>query len=153
MYYKNISLHLVYLQTNKKKIIFVITYGHDVSSSTVATPLEHRRSFVELVPRRKKCRLALSCESPQRLSHIVGAARGVLPSCEVSSGSLQPTRLVRDIVKKKFAKLLFFLNKTFESSIWLQNSISSKFFKNLCLYYIHLRDVMPKKLFIICKIS
>ena len=23
----------------------------------------------------------------------------------------------------------------------------------MCLYYIHLRDVMPKKLFIICKIS
>ena len=31
--------------------------------------------------------------------------------------------------KKNFAKLLFFLNKTtFKSSIWLQNSISSKFF-------------------------
>ena len=55
------------------------------------------------------------------------------------------------ICKKKFAKLLFFffLNKTCKSSIWLQNSIISKFFKNLCLYYIHLGDVMPKKLFII----
>ena len=52
--------------------------------------------------------------------------------------------------KKKIAKLLFCLNKTFKSSIWLQNSISSKFFKNLRLYYIHLRDVMLKNLFIIC---
>ena len=34
----------------------------------------------------------------------------------------------------------------------LQNSISSKFSKNLCLYYIHLQAVMPKKLFIICNI-
>ena len=77
MYYKNISLHLAYLQTKEKKIIF----------------------------------------------------------------------------EKKNCKIVIFLNKTFKSSILLQNSISSKFFKNLCLYFIHLRDVMPKMLFIICKIN
>ena len=38
----------------------------------------------------------------------------------------------------------FFLNKTFKSYTWLQNSISSKLSKNLCLYNIHLRYVMPK---------
>ena len=57
MYFKNISLHLAYLQTNEKKIIFI----------------------------------------------------------------------------KKKLQIVIFLNKTFKSSIWLQNSISSKFFKNLCV--------------------
>ena len=52
--------------------------------------------------------------------------------------------------KKNFVKeickiVIFFLNK--------KNLISSKFFKNLCLYYPHLRDIRPRKLFIICKIS
>ena len=54
--------------------------------------------------------------------------------------------------KQKIRKIVIFFKWDIKSSIWFQNAISSKFFKNLCLYYIHFCDVMPKKLFIICKI-
>ena len=64
-------------------------------STAVGTTLEHHRSFVELVSRRKVQAYTFLRESVRALAYRGSSSQGLI-SCEVSGECRQPLRLVRN---------------------------------------------------------